>query len=395
VESNILTLNAGSSSLKYAVFRWVGSDLEVTLRGAISGIGTEHPRWKAIANGSEAENAVDPRVNHESAFRLIAERLDAPLCGVGHRIVHGGTRFHGPALIDDDVRRRIEELIPLAPLHQPAQVRLIEAVAGQFPDLPQVACFDTSIHHTLAEVIARFPIADWAFEAGVRRYGFHGLSYESVLWSHPELQSGRTLIAHLGNGVSATAFLDGRSVDTTMGLTPAGGMMMGTRCGDIDPGVLLHLMRERDLSADDLDRLVNGESGLLGVSCITSDMQALLNSSDPKSDLAVDMFCLLAAKYLAGLAVSLSGVDHLVFTGGIGENAPVIRERISDRLAILGVVLDAAANRAGGGVISRPESRVETRVVAADEEQQIARHTAALLGQPGDRRGGAVPDSHG
>ena len=379
MESNILTLNAGSSSLKYAVFCYVGSNVVERLRGAVSGIGTQVPRWRSAIDGSVVEHTVGADVDHVSGFRLIVEELDTPLSAVGHRIVHGGTDFDGPVTINDEVRSRIEELIPLAPLHQPAQVRLIDAVSRQLASVPQIACFDTSIHHTLPELVARFPVADWVWESGVRRYGFHGLSYESVLSSLPELRSGRTAIAHLGNGSSATAFLDGQSVDTTMGFTPTGGMMMGTRCGDIDPGVLLHLIRESGFSVDNIDRLVNNESGLLGVSCMTSDMQGLLKSSRPQSSLAVDMFCLLAAKHLAGLVVSLGGVDRIVFTGGIGENSPAVRERICERLRILGAVLDPTANVAGDRVISRPESRVEIRVVASDEERQIARHTAALV----------------
>jgi len=384
MNGGILCLNAGSSSLKFALFASANGELRESLRGAVDGIGTAQTGMQVQhAEGTVREPVIEA-IDHPAAFQRVAEEIngleDAAIGAIGHRVVHGGTKFHGPARVNDAVLDELRQLIPFAPLHQPVQVRLIEAARGQFPDVPQIACFDTSIHHTLPEVAARFPLPRWLWDEGVRRYGFHGLSYEFVLDSHPEFRQGKTVIAHLGNGASAAAFRDGVSVDTTMGFTPTGGLMMGTRCGDLDPGVLLHLMRQHNMTADDLDRLVNQESGLKGVSGATSDVRSLLESqSDANARLAIDMFCYLAAKQLGGLVAALEGIDRLVFTGGIGEHSAIVRSTICSRLGYLGLSIDPEQNDAAAAVISRPGDRCTVHVVATDEERIIAKRIVAIL----------------
>jgi acetate kinase len=332
----ILALNCGSSSLKYATFE---GDRRVA-GGTVSGIGVP---------GGHATHA---DAVHEALSRL------PPPDAVGHRLVHGGPHLLEPVRIDEGVLRELRAAVPFAPLHLPAAIGAIEAVAQRNPEVPQVACFDTAFHRTLPEVARRFPLPERIDALGVRRYGFHGLSYE---WAVSELKlPSRTVIAHLGNGASMCAVRDGVSIDTTMGLTPAGGFMMGTRSGDLDPGVILFLLSRMDRGA--LERLVERESGLLGVSGTTSDMKALLASAEPRARLAVEMFCSQARKAVAAMAAALSGVDALVFTGGIGEHAAEVRERICSGLAHLG--------------------RFEVRVIAADEERVIARHVRRLV--PGD-----------
>jgi acetate kinase len=329
----ILALNCGSSSLKYAVFE---GDRRVS-GGTVSGIGVP---------GGHATHA---DAVHEALSRLPAPRA------VGHRLVHGGPHLLEPVRIDDEVLRKLHAAVPFAPLHLPAAIGAIEAVAQRNPGVAQVACFDTAFHRTLPEVARRFPLPERIDALGVRRYGFHGLSYE---WAVSQLElPARAVIAHLGNGASMCAVRDGVSVDTTMGLTPAGGFMMGTRSGDLDPGVILFLLSR--MSRDELERLVDRESGLFGISGATSDMKALLASADPRARLAVEMFCYQARKAVGALAAALGGLDALVFTGGIGEHAAEVRERICEGLLHLG--------------------RFEVRVVAADEERVIARHVRRVL----------------
>jgi acetate kinase len=329
----ILALNCGSSSLKYAVFE---GDRRVQ-GGTVSGIG--------IPGG---------HATHADAVNEALSRLP-PAQAVGHRLVHGGPELLEPVRIDVGVLGKLRAALPFAPLHLPAAIGAIDAVARRNPELPQVACFDTAFHRTLPEVARRFPLPERIHALGVWRYGFHGLSYE---WAVSELKlPSRAVIAHLGNGASMCAVRDGVSIDTTMGLTPAGGFMMGTRSGDLDPGVMIFLLSR--MSRDELERLVDRESGLFGVSGATSDMQALLASSEPRARLAVEMFCYQARKAVGSLAAALGGLDALVFTGGIGEHASLVRERICDGLSHLG--------------------RFEVHVVAADEERVIARHVRRLL----------------
>ena len=329
----ILALNCGSSSLKYAVFegeRRAGG-------GTVERIG--------VAGG---------HATHAEAVHATLEKLPRP-AAVGHRLVHGGPDLLEPVRIDAGVLRKLREAEPFAPLHLPAAILAIEAVAQRAPGIPQVACFDTSFHRTLPEVAKRFPLPASVSATGVRRYGFHGLSYEAVV-AGLRLPS-RTVIAHLGNGASLCAVKDGISIDTTMGLTPAGGIMMGTRTGDLDPGVILFLLEKR--SREEIAAMVERESGLLGVSGITSDMKALLASKDPRAQLAVEMFCYQACKGVGALAAALRGLDALVFTGGIGEHATAIRERICAGLGHLGAFA--------------------VHVFPADEERVIARRVHELV----------------
>jgi acetate kinase len=330
----ILALNCGSSSLKYAAFE---EERRIS-GGSASGIGVP---------GGHA--------THAEAVHAALDALAKP-AAVGHRLVHGGPQLLEPVRIDGRVMEQLREAIPFAPLHLPPALAAVEAVAQRYPEVPQVACFDTAFHRTLPEAARRFALPARVEALGVRRYGFHGLSCE---WAVSQLQlRGRAVIAHLGNGASITAVRDGISVDTTMGLTPAGGILMGTRSGDLDPGVLVFLLET--MSREEIGRLVDRESGLLGISGTTSDMKALLASEDPRARLAVEMFCYQARKAVGALAAALGGLDALVFTGGIGEHAPSIRERICAGLRHLGAFA--------------------VQVVAADEERVIARHVQALVG---------------
>jgi acetate kinase len=331
----ILALNCGSSSLKYALF-----DGERRLSGgSVEGIG--------LAGGHQT---------HAHAVHAALASLP-PLDAVGHRLVHGGPDLLEPVRMDEPVLRKLRAAVPFAPLHLPAAIGAIEAVAERSPRVPQVACFDTSFHRTLPEVARRFPLPARIDALGVRRYGFHGLSYEGVA---AELRlPRRSIIAHLGNGASMCAVLDGTCIDTTMGLTPAGGFMMGTRTGDLDPGVIVFLLEK--MSREEIAHLVDRESGLLGVSGTTSDMKALLASTDPRARLAVEMFCYQARKAAGALAAALGGLDALVFTGGIGEHAAPVRDRICEGLRHLG--------------------HFAVHVVKADEERVIARHVHALIGR--------------
>ncbi len=381
----ILALNAGSSSLKFALYGCGGGDLALIVRGAVEGIGATTGSFRIRhADGTGLSEVIPVETDHSAAFQRAVSACtqvgDREIGAIGHRVVHGGTQFSGPVVIDGPVLEELKRLIPFAPLHQPAQVTLIEAVAAEYPSTPQVACFDTAIHHTLPEVAARFPLPCWLWDEGVRRYGFHGLSYEFVLGTDSEFRRGKTIIAHLGHGASITAFREGISVETTMGFTPTGGLMMGTRCGDLDPGVMLYLLREHGSSAEDLDRIVNAESGLLGVSGRTSDLKQLLDRPhDEDAALAVDMFCYQAAMRVGSLAAAQNGLDRLVFTGGIGERSSVVRQSICERLGFLGLTLDRTRNESHDRIISTDGSRCRVHVVQTDEEQIIARHTQDIL----------------
>ncbi len=390
----ILALNAGSSSLKFALYDSGEGEVTPVLRGAAEGIGeiTGSFRFRR-ADGTGLSEAIPGATDHRAALQRALSACkqagDFEVEGIGHRVVHGGTEFSGPVVIDGSVLKELKRLIPFAPLHQPAQVALIEAVAAEYPSTPQVACFDTAIHHTLPEVAARFPLPRWLWDEGVRRYGFHGLSYEFVLSTDAEFRRGETVIAHLGHGASITAFREGVSVETTMGFTPTGGLMMGTRCGDLDPGVVLYLLREHGCSVEDLDRIVNAESGLAGVSGRTSDLKQLLDRpQDKDAALAVGMFCYQAAQRIGGLAAVLNGIDRLVFTGGIGERSAAIRRTICERLGFLGLTLDPSRNEAGDPVICAEASRCRVHVVQTDEERVIARHTENAMGTRADVRSG-------
>lgn len=375
----VACLNAGSSSIKFALY--VGAELALAGRGQIEGIGTA-PRL--IVNGEPAcsLDGADHRRAIAEALDWIDARLEGrPLAAIGHRIVHGGER-DGPARVDAALLAELDALSPFAPLHQPHNLAAIRAVAEARPTLPQIACFDTSFHRNMATLATRLPLPRAWHDRGVRRYGFHGLSYEWIaaeLAGDARLGPGRVIAAHLGAGASVCAMAAGKSVETSMGLTALDGLMMATRTGAIDPGVLLHLLAA-GLDVAALTRLLYHESGLLGVSGLSADMRVLLASDAPEAAEAVALFCHRAAAEIAALVPALGGLDGLVFTAGIGEHAAPVRAAICDRLGWLGLALDPAANARGAGTISTPESRVAVRVIATDEERMIARHTRALLG---------------
>jgi acetate kinase len=387
----ILVVNAGSSSIKFSVFVERGGTPVLTLRGQIEGLYTRpHFVAKDTGGATVAEKTWDAgtplghegAVDHLAAF-LRAELTELRLVGVGHRVVHGGLDYTKPVRVDAGVLAKLEKFNPLAPLHQPNNLKPIRLLLERQPQLPQVACFDTSFHRSQPAVAQRFALPEELHEAGVRRYGFHGLSYEyiaSVLPQHDtKAAAGRTVVLHLGNGASMCAMEAGKSVASTMGFTAVDGLPMGTRCGSIDPGVILYLMDERRMDARAIEKMIYNESGLLGVSGISSDMRTLLASKEPRARLAVDLYVYRIRRELGSLAAALGGLDAVVFTGGIGENSAAIRERVCRDAAWLGAELDVEANRKGGPRINSAGSRVSAWVIPTNEELMIARHTRALL----------------
>jgi len=387
----IVVLNAGSSSIKFAVFHPRGADLELEVGGQLESIYTA-PRFNAKWHSGTAAIAKSwpegTKLGHDGALDHIVAFLRAQfaghtLVGIGHRVVHGGSDFAQPVRIDERVAAALEKLVPLAPLHQPHNLAPIRRLLRQAPALPQVACFDTAFHRTNPELAQRFALPEALHTAGVRRYGFHGLSYEyiaSVLAQHDaKAAAGRTVVLHLGNGASMCALEGGKSIASTMSFTALDGLPMGTRSGAIDPGAILFMMDELRMDARVIEKLLYHESGLLGVSGISGDMRTLLASNDPRARLAVDLYCYRIGRELGSLAAALGGLDAIVLTGGIGENSPAIRERVCRGAAWLGVELDAAANASGGPRISAPGSRVSAWTVPTNEELMIARHTRRLL----------------
>jgi acetate kinase len=387
-----LVLNAGSSSLKFCVYvRPVAGVWRLEARGQIDGIGTAPRLSVKDADGrSLANEKLDDVVsNGPEALEALAVWLrykygGARVLGVGHRVVHGGPRFARPTMVDQEVLKELYELIPLAPLHQPHNLAAIEAVLERLPNVPQVACFDTSFHRGHAAVADVIPLPRDLCQAGLQRYGFHGLSYEyiaSVLPQEaPEIANGRVIIAHLGSGASLCALKDGKSVDTTLGFTALDGLCMGTRPGALDPGAILYLIQNLNLSSKDIETVLYKKSGLLGISGISNDMRVLLARNEPEARLAVDYFVYQAAKGIGALAAVLDGIDGLVFTAGIGENSPEIRRRICEASRWLGVEIDLEANNGKGPRISRPQSKVSAWMIPTNEELMIARHTGTLLG---------------
>jgi acetate kinase len=391
VADAIVVINAGSSSLKFSLFVVRGDDLALDVRGQIEGLNTA-PRFAARDSAgrilAERSWGEGERLDHDGAVAylrgFLREQLaDDRLVGVGHRVVHGGLEYAEPVRVDDRVLEALERFVPLAPLHQPHNLSPIRALLDSAPDLPQVACFDTAFHRTDPDVAQRFALPADLHDAGVRRYGFHGLSYEYIASALPRFDpraaAGKTVVLHLGNGSSMCAMQAGKSVATTMGFTAVDGLPMGTRCGALDPGVILYLMDERKLDARAIERLIYNESGLLGMSGISSDMRTLLESADPRAKLAVDVYLYRIRRELGSLAGALGGLDALVFTAGIGENAPAIRERACRDGAWLGVEIDAALNAAGGPPISAAGSRVSAWAIPTNEELMIGRHTRRLL----------------
>jgi acetate kinase len=388
-----LVLNAGSSSLKFGLYGLAGDPPEQRARGEISGLGAR-PRFEVRrpgVDGTETPEAGDLRDAPAALDRLLAWLETAhpgePIAAVGHRVVHGGRDHAGPARVTPELLDELRSLIPLAPLHQPHNLEAIDAASRRFPGAPQVACFDTGFHRGRPEVADLVPLPAEIRRGGVQRYGFHGLSYESIAGrlprAAPEIAGGRVIVAHLGSGASLCALRAGRSVDTTMGFTALDGLCMGTRPGSLDPGVVLHLFQQMRLPAERVQRLLYEESGLRGVSGVSGDMRELLASESPDARLAVDYFVYRAAREIGGLAALLGGLDGIVFTAGIGENSAPIRARICEACRWLGLELDAAANETHGPRISRPHSAVSAWVIPTDEEGMIARHTAAALGFTG------------
>jgi len=386
----IVVLNAGSSSIKFCTFRRNADGLERELRGQVAGLGTT-PRLAAKRGAAlvvERDLSAGP-MSHGDALGLLLEFLRAELrgetiAGVGHRVVHGGLEFMAPTPVDDAILARLERYVPLAPLHQPHNLAAIRLMLERLPGVPEIACFDTAFHRSVPEVAQLFALPPRFAESGVRRYGFHGLSYEYVASVLPALDaraaSGRTVVFHLGNGASMCAISGGQSVATTMGFTAVEGLPMGTRSGSLDPGVLLFMFDELGLGVRDVERLIYHESGLLGMSGLSSDMRDLLASEAPAARLAVDVFCYRARRELGSLVAALGGLDAVVFTAGIGENQAEVRRRIGRDAAWLGLELDDVANARHGPCISTSGSRVAAWVVPTDEELMIARHVARLLG---------------
>jgi acetate kinase len=386
----LLVLNAGSSSLKFSVFL-DGQPPEPLLRGQLEGLLTQ-PHFIA-RNGTavvaEKKWPSGTQLGHHGAIEFLftwgreGAAREHRIVAVGHRVVHGGIKFTAPVLVDPSILAELEALVPLAPLHQPHNVDAIKAVARMAPTLPQVACFDTAFHRTQSKVAEAFALPRRYADEGVRRYGFHGLSYEYIASVLPALDrraaEGRTVVAHLGNGASMCAMSNGQSIATTMSFTALDGLMMGTRCGAIDPGVLLYLMDRHGLDARALQQLLYEQSGLLGVSGISSDMRELLASVEPSAREAIDLFVYRITRELGALAAALGSLDALVFTGGIGENALPVRNRVCAEARWLGLELDEDANAKGGPCISRKESRVSAWVIPANEELMIAMHTRRVL----------------
>jgi acetate kinase len=389
VDNALLVLNAGSSSLKLAVYQAdAAGSLQAVYRGVVEEIGGNGRLriFQAPDAGGQSDQAV-AAADHPQALQRLLEALEARHPGLryqaaGHRVVHGGADYRQPVRVDENVLSELDKLVPLSPLHQPHNLAAIRALAAMRPQLPQVACFDTAFHHTLPPLARRFALPRALDARGIRRYGFHGLSYEYIAGVLPDhlgaAAEGRVVVAHLGHGASLCAMRQRRSVETSMSFTPLDGIPMGSRCGALDPGVLLYLLREEGMRPEQLDELLHHRSGLLGVSGLSGDVRALLDSDHPHAAEALDLFAYRTSQAIASHAVALDGIDALVFTAGIGEHAAPVRAAICRRLAWLGLTLDDAANRRHGPCISDPHSRVSAWVIPTNEELAIARHTRAL-----------------
>ena len=387
----ILTINAGSSSIKFALFELNGGlRQKPTVSGQIDGIGAS-ARLIAKDPGGKHEVALDlvggQETQHQASLNFLLKWLRETqkgwnLAAVGHRVVHGGELFSAPIAVDREIVEKLEQFNPLAPLHQPHNLNGIKAIANILPDVPQIACFDTAFHRTNPPVAQAFAIPRALSAEGIKRYGFHGLSYEFIARALPEHSpraSGRVIVAHLGNGSSMCGMIDRKSMVSTMGFTAIDGLMMGTRTGAIDPGVLLYLMDNKGMGSRELTHLLYKESGLLGVSGISQDMRTLLASGAPEAEEAINLYCFRIVREIGSLAAAIGGIDALVFTGGIGEHAAEIRRRVCSRLAWLGLLLDDAANATDQLRISTPESGVDLLVIPTNEEWMIAHHAQNLL----------------
>jgi acetate kinase len=388
-QRSILTLNVGSSTVKFGLFPVVESD-DALLQGVLeySDSATAELRITDSTGRSDSIQVVASRTSAtaELLHFLTGHPLFASVQSVGHRLVHGGPKLRKPVRVDANVRAQLEEVIPFAPQHLPAELRAIDEVSRLAPSLVQIACFDTAFHSEIPTVARLFGLPRRLSNSGVVRFGFHGLSYEYVtshLREHGELPP-RTLVAHLGNGASIAAVLDGVCIDTSMGMTPSGGLVMSTRSGDLDPGVMLYLLRSRGCSASDLDDAINAKGGMLGISESSSDVRALLaaSSTDSRAEDAIQIFCYQARKFIGAYAAVLGGVDALVFTGGIGEHSPEVRARICKGMAFLGIEIDPELNRANASVISTGHSGVVIRILKTREEVMIAWHVRESLSHP-------------
>jgi acetate kinase len=394
----ILVLNAGSSSIKFSGFDVEGDELKLITRGQVEGLFSA-PHFVAFnAKGEktgEHKWADGDKIGHEEAIAHLGAFLRGHgaghhLIGVGHRVVHGGVHFTKPVLTDAHVLDELEKLTPLAPLHQPHNLKPIRIIAERQPDLPQVACFDTAFHATQTPLAQAFALPESITKNGVRRYGFHGLSYEYIASAlpgiAPDAARGRTVVAHLGNGASLCAMHAGKSVASTMGFTAVDGLMMGTRSGNLDPGVILYLLDELHMNAREIEDLLYRRSGLLGVSGISGDMRALLASDDERARFAIDLYVYRIGRELGSMSAALQGLDAVVFTAGVGEHSKEIRQRVCEHAAWWGIELDARANESDGPRISTASSKVSAWVIPTNEELMIARHAMALID---DKRKGA------
>jgi len=394
----VLVVNAGSSSVKFQLYGTAGAGgLERLLKGQMDGIGV---RARLRASDADGKALIDQSYTVQEVPDLPAAMLKVggwlretqkvTLVAVGHRVVHGGPDYDGPVVVDDQVLSRLERYVPLAPLHQPNNLAPIRSIRSNNPQLPQVACFDTAFHRGHSAVAEHYAIPESFYAEGVRRYGFHGLSYEFIAdrlpQVAPKIAGGRVIVAHLGSGASMCALSAGRSVESTMGFTALDGLPMGTRPGQVDPGVILYLVAQKGMSAAAVEKLLYHECGLKALSGISNDVRELDASADPRAGFALDYFAYRVGLNAGMLAAALDGLDGFVFTAGIGENSPSMRARIAKRLGWLGIALDPAANAAGGPLISRAGSRVPVYVVPTDEELMIARHTLALLAAGGARQ---------
>ncbi|HEY4803861.1 MAG TPA: acetate/propionate family kinase [Paraburkholderia sp.] len=387
----ILVLNAGSSSIKFSAFDAQSEALTLVMRGQVEGL-LSAPRFVAFDGNGKQTGDNDwgaSRLEHEEAVSYIGQFLRSHRDGnvvaaVGHRVVHGGQAYSKPVAVTPAVLDELEKLTPLAPLHQPHNLKPIRLIAGRNPGLPQVACFDTAFHATQPALASTFALPEALTEQGVRRYGFHGLSYEYIARTLPDVApdaaKGRTVVAHLGNGASMCAMAAGRSVASTMGFTALDGLPMGTRSGNLDPGVLLYLLDALKMDTRGVEDLLYRRSGLLGVSGISGDMRTLLASDDPRAAFAIDLYTYRIGRELGSLAAALQGLDALVFTAGIGEHSPEIRRRACEQARWCGVEIDSSANESGGPCISTASSKVAVWVIPTNEELMIARHTREVAG---------------
>jgi acetate kinase len=386
----LCVLNAGSSSLKFAVYTIAGGALRRSQSGEVENIGGQGRLLVSAADGKPAHDQMVRTADHAAALKALAEFPDGPfaesgLVGFGHRVVHGGPDLNAPVVVDAPTLARIAALEPLAPLHNPPAVAVLKALAGRFPDLPQVACFDTAFHRGHPAVADRFAIPDELYREGVRRYGFHGLSYEYIAGAMaeqvPEIALRRVVVAHLGSGASMCALAGGRSVDSSMGFTALHGLPMGTRPGSLDAGVILWLQQQKGWSVDRVEHFLYADCGLKGLSGVSNDMRTLLASEAPLARLAVEYFVYHVVRAVGALAAGMGGIDGLVFTAGIGERSPEIRARVLRRLDWLGFSLNEAANLADGPLLTGADSERPAYVIPTDEEIVIARHTLTLIRQ--------------